>query len=172
MMQTYILLFRGINVSGTNLVKMKALVAALEDNGYENVKSYIQSGNLIVQAKTKPENIGEIVEREFDFKPQVLVLDKGEFQQLLDNNPYEITDGKLVHAYYCKQPPEPNLDKLEKYKKPSEQYEIKDRVFYLHAPDGIDRSKLVANIEACLGVAATGRNFNTLRKLQEILSSY
>lgn len=51
----------------------------------------------------------------------------------------------------------------------SEQYQLKDKVFYLHAPDGIGRSRLVANIESCLGVPETGRSLNTINKLAVML---
>ena len=56
-MKTYIILFRGINVGGKNLVPMKELVKALEENKYHQVRTYIQSGNVLLQSPAKPEYI-------------------------------------------------------------------------------------------------------------------
>jgi uncharacterized protein (DUF1697 family) len=58
---------------------------------------------------------------------------------------------------------------MDKYLAGSEEYSINDKVFYLHAPEGIGRSKLIANIERCLGQAATGRNLNTVNKVSAML---
>jgi len=54
---------------------------------------------------------------------------------------------------------------LEAAKVASESYVLTDRAFYLHAPDGVGRSKLAANAEKYLGVATTARNYRTIEKL-------
>jgi len=94
-----------------------------------------------------------------------LVLDSNEFTACVANNPYQALEGKSVHFYFCKNKPQINEEKLAGLLSSTESYQVVDKVFYLHAPDGIGRSKLVANIEACIGVAATGRNLNTVNKL-------
>lgn len=53
----------------------------------------------------------------------------------------------------------------------SEEYQLHDHMFYLHAPNGIGRSKLVSYIEACLGVSVTERNLNTILKLEEMVQN-
>jgi uncharacterized protein (DUF1697 family) len=60
---------------------------------------------------------------------------------------------------------------LEKSISDNENYKLVRNVFYIHAPDGIARSKLVANIEACLGVSATGRNLNTVNKIKGLVDN-
>ena len=169
MKHTYIILFRGINVGGKNLLPMKELVEVLTDHNYQNIKTYIQSGNLVLQSQGKPENIASIVLDRFGFEPEVLVLEKPKFLAAVADNPFSSPHGKDIHFFFCKDMPEPDSAKLEKYKSESEEYHIEGKVFYLFAPDGIGRSKLAANIESCLGVAATGRNLNTIHKLQEML---
>ena len=83
-----------------------------------------------------------------------------------NSNPYKNEiEGKLVHLYFCKSNPELNIDKIKHLSSDSERYTLIGNVFYLYAPDGIGRSKLVANIEAYLGVAATARNLNTVNKV-------
>jgi len=155
-------------VGGRNLLPMKELVAALEDRNYQNIKTYIQSGNVVLQSLNKPDDIASIVQDRFGFGPEVFVFEESEFQAAIVSNPYRSVNGKDIHFYFCKD--RPNLDavKLERYQSESEEYHLKDKVFYLFAPDGIGRSKLAANLESCLGVTATGRNLNTILKLHQM----
>ena len=72
--------------------------------------------------------------------------------------------------YFCDTKPKLNADKLAKYRDDTDAYKLVNKIFYLHAPKGIGRSKLVANIESCLGVSCTGRNLNTINKLKEMVT--
>lgn len=171
-MQKFIMLFRGVNVSGKNLLPMKPFVTLLEHNGYQEVSSYIQSGNVILKSDRNPSaNIQTLVESTYGFSPEVFSLNDTEFNLVKDANPYAEYEGKFVHFYFCQHAISLNQEKFTKYRAESEQYLVKDNVFYLHAPNGIGRSKLVANIEACLGQAATGRNLNTVNKISSMLSA-
>ena len=171
-MKTYIVLFRGINVGGKNLLPMKELVALLEKNSFQNVKTYIQSGNVVLQGKNvSSSKLGALIAGKFGFKPEVLVLEKSEFDSSVKHNPFNLAEGKSAHFYFCSKEPQLNSEMLEKYVAESEEYKIKNKVFYLYAPKGIGRSRLVANIESCLGVPATGRNLNTINKLSEMVKN-
>lgn len=171
-MNTYIILLRGVNVGGKNLLPMKELKILLEGSGFKSVKTYIQSGNIVLMSTKNPENdVGALINTKFGFTPEVLVLSKSEFNSSASNNPYQEYEGKFVHVYFCKEKPKVNVTKLEKLTSETERYELVGSVFYLHAPDGIARSKLVAGIEACLGVSATGRNLNTVNKLSEMVKN-
>lgn len=168
-MKTYIILFRGINVGGRNLLPMKELKTLLEDGGYENVQTYIQSGNVILRAKSNPlKTIASKVATKFGFSPEVLALEKPELDSIINANPYPSFEGKTVHFYFCSKEPKLNTQKLESYVACNEEFQLKANVFYLHAPDGIGRSKLVSNIGTCLGVSATGRNLNTVLRIKEM----
>lgn len=167
-MKTYVVLLRGINVGGKNLIPMKELVAALDKSNYQNIKTYIQSGNLVLQSQRKPNDIISIVQVRFGFEPVVIVLEESDFNASVISNPFSSPNGKDIHFYFCKDKPKIDTEKLEKYKSESEEYFIDEKVFYLFAPDGIGRSKLAANIESCLGVVATGRNLNSINKLQQM----
>ncbi len=150
---------------------MKELRALLESNGFQNVSTYIQSGNIVLTAIQRPEKeIGTLIQNEFGFTPVILTLSKEEFKSAISNNPYKEYEGKFVHFYFCKETPKLNTSKLESLASDTERYKIIDKVFYLHAPDGIGRSKLVVKIEDCLGAPATGRNLNTVKKLEEIIN--
>ena len=171
-MKTYIVLFRGINVAGKNLLPMKQLVSLLGENGFNNVRSYIQSGNVVLQGNgVSSVDLGKLVAGKFGFKPEIFVLEISEFDSAIKHNPFHSAEGKAVHFYFCSKVPKPDTAKLEKYAAESEKYQLKNKVFYLYAPNGIGRSKLVANIESCLGVPATGRNLNTINKLNEMVKN-
>ena len=84
-MKTYVVLFRGINVGGKNMLPMKQLAAVLADNNYEDIKTYIQSGNLVLNSQINPENnIGTLIHCNFGFKPEVLSLAVNEFIPLIN----------------------------------------------------------------------------------------
>lgn len=171
-MKTYIILLRGINVGGNNLLPMKELQILLENTGFENVRTYIQSGNIILDSSKSPEtDISSLISSQFGFEPIVLTLSKKEFESAVLDNPYQAYEGKFVHFYFCKERPNINAEKLETVVSETENYKLIGNVLYIHAPDGIARSKLIVNIEKCLGVAATGRNLNTVNRLSEMLQN-
>jgi uncharacterized protein (DUF1697 family) len=172
-MKTYIALFRGINVGGKNILPMKELVTLLEKLGGQGVKTYIQSGNAVFQHKV--ERVSELSDRiraaisaSHGFEPQVLLLSVAEMEQAMASNPFpqSESDPKTLHLYFLADRPEnPDLETLDGLKQDTEQYRLTDRVFYLHAPAGIGRSKLAARIEKSLGVAATARNWRSVSKI-------
>ncbi len=173
-MNTYIALFRGINVGGKNTLPMKDLSNLLEELGYKNVQTYIQSGNVVFQSnKESPDkiakNISASVMERHGFAPKVLLLNSAQLQDAVDHNPFETKEGKALHFFFLdSQPAKPNLEKLTTVKAVSEKFKLHKKVLYLYAPDGIGRSKLVANVESCMGVPVTARNWNTVKKLAEM----
>lgn len=172
-MKTFVALIRSINVGGKNIVPMKVLKQLLEDNGYKRVQTYIQSGNVILQAKTaSSEALSKLMNSRFGFWPDIVLIEKSEFATIVQRNPYNEEDGKLIHFYFCDESPVLNNEKVTHYKADSEKISVVGNVLYLSAPDGIGRSKLVANMAACLGVTATGRNLNTVNKLSDMLCKY
>ena len=172
-MNTYIILLRGVNVGGKNILPMKELKAVLESNGFEGVQTYIQSGNIVLNSSDNPESkVGSLIQKTFGFTTKVLAITISEFELSICNNPYQNFEGKFVHFYFCKNTPKANSSiKLRNLAVEKERYELVGNVFYLQAPNGIGRSKIVASIEACLGVSATGRNLNTINKLSEIIKN-
>ena len=170
-MNTYVVLLRGINVGGKNLLPMAQLKALLQSSGFNSVATYIQSGNVVLQNSEPPASkIEKLIQTEFGFCPELLALSEDDFHLSFENNPDRGIEGKFVHFYYCKKLPKIDQTRLDKFAAKTESYKLVGNVFYLHAPDGIGRSKLVANIEKCLGVAATGRNLNTVSKLRAMAS--
>lgn len=170
-MKTWIALLRGINVGGNHKLPMKDLVKAMEKAGYENVQTYIQSGNVVFQSATRPKDeIGKLIHKAFGFHPEVFVFSMDDFKKIAKKNPFKPDEGKAVHFFFCDPAPK-NVDYalLDSLKAPSEEYKLIGAVFYLHAPDGIGRSKLVEKMgKAFKGINMTARNLNTINKLLEM----
>jgi uncharacterized protein (DUF1697 family) len=179
-MKTYIALFRGINVGGTNVLPMKDLVALLENIGSQNVKTYIQSGNVVFQNQEEnpsllSNKIRVTLKKSHGLEPQVLLLTPEEIERAIESNPFSEAESepKTLHIHFlASMPKNPDLGALESIKSDRERFALKDRVFYLHAPDGIGRSKLAANTEKLLGVAITARNWRTVCKIMTMARQY
>jgi uncharacterized protein (DUF1697 family) len=175
-MHTYIALFRGINVGGKNSLPMKNLTSIFEILGASNTKTYIQSGNVVFQIASKDissfsKRLGSEIKERRGFEPQILVIEPSEVETAMMNNPFPEAESKpsSLHLGFLAFPPEnPDLKKLESLKKDSERFCLIDRIFYLHAPEGVGRSKLAASSEKLLGVPMTDRNWNTVCKLKEM----
>ena len=150
---------------------MQGLVGLLDGLGCKNIQTYIQSGNSVFQSKHKQSSklthaICEKILESYGFEPKVLLLEESEIQAAVDNNPYATKDGKALHFFFLdSQPKNPDLERLTAARSKSEKFELGNKLFYLYAPDGIGRSKLAAMVEKSLGVPATARNWNTVRKL-------
>jgi uncharacterized protein (DUF1697 family) len=156
---------------------MRDLVRILERMGCKDVETYIQSGNAVFrtgrsQPKKLAEEISSRVFKEHGFKSKVLLLSAPELEAAIKNNPFSTAVGNALHFFFlASKPRKPDLAALTAVRTKSEQFRLDKKVFYLYAPDGIGRSKLAAKIEAALGVPATGRNWNTVNKLREMLSN-
>ena len=178
-MKTYIALFRGINVGGRNPLPMKDLAVLLESLGLQNVKTYIQSGNVVFRGGRAgtaqwAERISAAIEARHGFAPWVLLLDASRLDRAIRDNPYpeaQAAPNTLHVNFLAAVPPRPDLDGLEKLRAPGERFALMGDVCYLHAPDGIGRSKLAAGMERLLGVPMTSRNWNTVVKLSELSAS-
>jgi len=178
-MYTFIALLRGINVGGHNKLPMRDLVQLLETIGFANVKTYIQSGNVVFQTQRDArvalaEEIRSAIGQSYGFRPQVMLLGLEDLATAVSRNPFlqATQEPKTLHFYFLESsPPQPDLAELEMLKTEREQFKLIDNVFYLYAPDGIGRSKLAARVEKALGVATTARNWRTVSKVMELATS-
>lgn len=178
-MSTWIALLRGINVGGKNILPMKQLVRHLQALDLENVKTYIQSGNAVFQSSQTPsttlaETIAARIEDHHGFKPRVLILSADALQIAIDANPFPEaeSDPKTLHLFFLVSAAStPDLEALSKLQSPTERFELRDRVFYLHTPEGLGTSKLARKVEKLLGVATTARNWRTVQKLWSMVQT-
>lgn len=175
-MSFWIGFFRGINVGGHNILPMKELKGTLENMGCETVSTYIQSGNVVfshpaTDAAELGASITTAVLKNFGFEPRVLLMTKAQLIAAHSNNPFPAgeEEPKTLHLYFlASKATDVDYAALDAIKSDTEQFELIDRVFYLHAPDGIGRSKLAARVEKCLGVPATARNWRTVEKVLQL----
>lgn len=169
-MNSYIALFRGINVSGRNRLPMRELVDILRSLGLHSIRTYIQSGNVVFRSDAADttdlsQRISAAVNESQGFTPHVLLLTLEEFETAMESNPYPeaVSEPKTLHLYFLTSKPQnPDLEALKRIRSPSERFAIKGKVFYLHAPEGIGRSRLAAGVEKALGVGATERNWRSV----------
>ena len=175
-MSTWILLLRGVNVVGRNRLPMRDLVRDLEALQLDHVKTYIQSGNAVFQsarkdAATLARRIAAKIEERHGFRPHGLILGVSDLKTAIESNPFREAQGdpKSLHLFFLdSQPTAPDVAALARLKSPTEKFHLTGRVFYLHAPDGIGKSKLAARVERILGVPATARNWRTVQRLWEM----
>ena len=165
-------LFRGINVGGNNMLPMKDLAALLAALGLEEVRTYIQSGNVVFTAAGTATSlagrIGAAVERGCGFRPQLLLLRAPELARALAANPFPeaAAQPQLLHLWFLAARPGKGAEAaLQALASAGERFVLRGKVLYLHAPQGIGRSKLAARAERALGVGATARNWRTCTTL-------
>ena len=177
-MVTYICFLRGINVSGQKKIKMVELKEAFECMGFDQVTTYIQSGNVVFKTESTPTDqlelaIEAMLKTHFGFDIAVIVLTHDELTNAVQNNPYvkdqEKEEKKLYLAYLKELPTTENKDLLARYDYFPEVYQINEKVLYFYAANGAGRAKMNTNFfEAKLKVKATMRNWRTSNKLLEL----
>lgn len=176
-MKNYICLLRGINVSGQKKIKMEDLRKLFESNGFENVQSYVQSGNVLFHSNLKDVNkitfgIQQTIENKYNFFVPALVKTPEDFKMVLNNNPFsgkKFDQKSLYVIFLFDNPEQDNLQKLSVIKNDEEDFRIIDDIIYIYCPNGYGRSKLNSNIfEKKLKVPATTRNWNTVNQLYKL----
>jgi uncharacterized protein (DUF1697 family) len=173
---TYVALLRGINVGGNSSLPMKELVATLEETGAQKVRTYIQSGNAVFESAEKDSarlsrQLSAEIKKRRGFEPYVHILTLETLAKAIAENPFPeaVIDPASLHlGFLASSPKNPDLEKLSGLKKESERFQLTESVFYLHAPEGVGRSKLAASSERLLGVPMTDRNWRTVRKVMEM----
>lgn len=179
-MNTYLLLLRAINVSGHNLIKMNDLQEILLNAGFQNIITYIQSGNVIVNTNLNNKaTIGFLVQQEifkkWGFDVPVLVFEKAEIEMALQNNPFINTENieskKLYFAFISKQLNEQAIHDLKISQVKPDEAKIFNNIIFLKYENGAGKTKLENKyIEKKLNVYCTIRNYNTIKTLFEMLT--
>ncbi len=178
----YISLLRGINVSGQKKIPMAELKSLYKSLGFENVTTYIQSGNVIFSSAERDESklsalISDKIQEVFSFDIEIIIRSKESWASIIQNNPFtnrkSINPKKLHVTLLSQVPSDINTGVLNKVKLSLEEYVICEKEIYLYCPEGYGRSKLSNNlIESKLKITATTRNWNTVNKLFEIANNY
>lgn len=168
-----IVLLRGVNVGGRNKLPMPALRDALTAAGMENVITYVQSGNVVLDGTAKPDALARACRRviadEFGLDVGVVVRTRAELAKVVERNPLgDVAEqDKLYQVTFCsRKPNEAALAKLAQRAVDGERLIVHGREIYAWFPHGVGRSKLAAALsKQDLGVLATARNWTTVNKL-------
>jgi uncharacterized protein (DUF1697 family) len=155
---------------------MAELRAALEEAGFEDVKTYLQSGNVVLSSKTKPEQtvrkVERLVQAAFGLDIPVVARTGAQLARVVARNPLGdvATDPKRYQVSFLDGPlPAASKRKLEQARAESERFVVDGREIYAWHPAGVARSKLWAALAGQgLGVTATARNWTTVTKLLEL----
>lgn len=174
----YIALLRGINVGGQRSIKMADLKDAFESLGFSNVKTYVQSGNVVFSCEpAEPAKLAEQIESKLDqtfgFPVKTIIRTEDEFENIINNNPFvkerDIALDKL-HVTLLSDMPEPEaIALLDIKKEENEKFLIISREVYLYCPNGYGNTKMNnAVFEKKLKTMATTRNWKTMNSLLEL----
>jgi uncharacterized protein (DUF1697 family) len=155
---------------------MPKLRSALEDAGFEDVATYVQSGNVVLSSGDSAAKVARAVEqlikKEFGLEIPVVVRTRAQLAQVVKRNPLGrvANDPKRYQVSFLeKQPSAAVVRKLEGLAAPSERIAAHGRELYAWHPEGVARSKLWAALAGKgLGVTATARNWTTVTRLLEL----
>ena len=177
-MNTYIALLRGINVSGQKKVRMIDLKSHLEELGFQNIQTYIQSGNIIFQQKETglpllEARIKQKILEKYGFDVPVIIKTPPELVHVLEHNPFlndPAKDPKRMYVTFLSDIPSSTLvTALKAINHSPEEYVLDRKNIYGFSPSGFGRAKMSNNFfENKLKVTATTRNWATVNKLAEM----
>ena len=180
-MQTYVALLRAVNVGGTGKLAMADLRAVMKNLGYQNIETYIQSGNAVFDASkgaaAVAKELAAALEKHTGAPVGVILRTHEELGRVVAANPFAAEaaiDGARVHAAFLAGQALPTaragLDAIvAKYPARRDRFHLAGDAVYFHFPDGAAETKFSGKgLDKILGVAATGRNWNTVLKLFEM----
>lgn len=177
-MTTHLALLRGINVSGHNMIKMDALKTTLEAIGFQNVRTYIQSGNVFVDTDAESASkVGFMIKQEifkaFGHEVPVVVINKEDLQACLKNNPFlkekDVDTKKLYVAFISTVLRNESINDLKPSQFKPDEVSIDQSRIYVKYAVGAGKTRFDQKyIEKKLNVIATMRNWNTVTQLLKI----
>ena len=178
-MTKYLVLMRGINVGGKHLIKMADLKDWLVQAGFQAPRTYLQSGNLILQgtrsAAKVEQAVSEILTNKLDFEVPLVIVNANALSEAIAKSPYIAeaeANPKAVHlCFLAEQPVRDHVSDLQAYCTAEERLELIGKVLYIYYPNLSGKSKLTLNrIENVLQTRGTARNWNTARKLEQLMA--
>jgi uncharacterized protein (DUF1697 family) len=174
MSETYAALLRGVNVGGRGRLPMPALVEAFESLGHEDVRSYIQSGNVVFRSRAGDAGkvaaaLEGMLSGQFGLQTRVLLRTHSELEAISAHSPFD----EAVHVVFLDGSPKPAaVARLDPDRSPGDRFEVAGREVYLSLASGAGRTKLTLDwLERQLGIVGTQRNWNTVLKLVELTVS-
>jgi uncharacterized protein (DUF1697 family) len=171
-MTTFVILLRGVTPSGKNRVPMARLREVLEDAGFSNVRTHIQSGNALVDtglmAHEVEEQVHDIIKTHIGADLTVIARTAAQLEAALDNNPFGAGHdiSRVFFVLFAEPPPADKVRELQSRDLSPEELAFGDHAAYMFIPGQYGRGTLSGGyLEKVLGLRATMRNYNTLRAL-------
>lgn len=165
-MVTYVSFLRAINVGGTGKIKMNELKELYESFGCQDVRTVLQTGNVIFKVSKLPD-FAPAIEKRFGHRPEVINRKLSDIEKIIEANPFAKFKGlspswQLVMFLNKK----PNSNAVDDLVSENETLWLKGKELYIAFQNGVGKSKLTnQKIEKALGVLGTMRNWNTLEKI-------
>lgn len=173
----HVALLRGINVGGRNKLPMKELAAIFADAGCTEVRTYIQSGNVVFRARPSvAKGIGDFVAKRilkrFGYRVPVVLRTANELRKVAERNPFfgPHVDTKLLHVVFLVSRPGPaKVAGLDPDRSPPDEFALRGREIYLRCPNGMARTKLTNQyFDSRLATTSTVRSWATVLELLEL----
>ena len=174
---TNVALLRGINVGGKNKLPMKDLAGMFSEAGCEDVRTYIQSGNVLFRANPGlaaniPSVISELILARFGYSVPVVTRTALDLEEIVRVNPFAEAgvEADKLHVFFLSNSPDrTRVEVLDPNRSPGDEFAVIDREVFLYCPNGIARSKLTNSyFDSRLSTTSTARNWRTVGKLLEL----
>ena len=178
-MPRYVALLRSVNIGGYGRMAMSDLRETFGSLGYDDVVTYIQSGNVLFSATSRSEDsiieaIEQRIAHDFGDSPAVLLRTAAELRRVGSKSPYAKAgaDPARHHVTFLDAAPsKATVDALELPPSGKDELVVEGREVYVHTPKGYAETKYTGTfLERRLGVVSTTRNWNTVTKLCELAS--
>ncbi|MEK6975000.1 MAG: DUF1697 domain-containing protein [Candidatus Thermoplasmatota archaeon] len=174
-MTTFIVLLRGVNVGGNNRVPMADLRQAVENAGFANARTYVNSGNLVMDGKGTPAGVEEAIEaivaKHFKVDVPVVVRTADQWPAYVKGNPFPTAEAKFVQLGLSKSPPASAscANAIQERAAEGEQVKVVGDAVWIHFVQGVGKSKLTpAFLDKAAGSPLTMRNWNTVQELAKL----
>ena len=172
-MDRYVILLRGINVGPHNRIAMAELRSLLTDSGFADVRTYLQSGNIVLSAAGPAEALARrcesLIAERFGLHIRCVVRSRDELEAVVSANPLRevVTDPKRYQVTFLESAPKPDIiQRLTAAATPNERFAVIGREIYGWHPEGIARSRFATLLAGRgLKVTATARNWTTVTAL-------
>jgi uncharacterized protein (DUF1697 family) len=168
-------LLRGINVGGKNKLPMRDLSALFVEAGCENVRTFIQSGNVVFSANARvSKNLGSVIssgiEERFGLRVPVILRTAEQLRDVISHNPFPHVEDMLHVVFLADLPSVAAAAALDPNRSPPDAFIVRGREIYLHLPNGAGNSKLTnAWFDSKLSTVSTARNWRTVNSLLAML---
>lgn len=178
-MNRSICFLRSVNMAGHNKIKMSALTQLFSDEGFSDVLTYIQSGNIIFTDPGKRNDealsgkIEKAISKAFNLNVSAVIRSVAELEHLTSRNPYlsekDFNPSRMGVVFLRKEPLPEAVKKMDSIDFPPDKFEISGKEIFLFCPHGFGRSKLSTNFfENKMKVTGTARNWQTIMKILDL----